>query len=76
MAQARHSNIIVVGRAHNIYLMPNNLIERLLVECGRPMVIAADKSGWDNRVGWKESSEAARALAGAMPLLHGLEEWS
>jgi len=70
---ARHSDLVVVGRAHNNDLMPNNLIEMLLLDCGCPIVIAADSSpaslGGTIVAGWKESSEAARALAAAIPLL-------
>jgi nucleotide-binding universal stress UspA family protein len=73
LIHARHSDLIVVGRAHSIDLMPNNLLEMLLLDCGRPIVIAADSPptslGGTIVVGWKETSEAARALAAAMPLL-------
>ena len=42
MFHARHSDLVVLGRARNVDLMPNNLIEMLLVGCGRPIVIAPD----------------------------------
>ncbi len=73
MFHARHSDLVVLGRARNVDLMPNNLIEMLLVGCGRPIVIAPDSPPTSVTgtivVGWKETSEAARALAAAMPLL-------
>lgn len=70
---ARHSDVVVVGRAHDDDLMPNNLIEMLLLDSGCPILIAADSSPTSLEgsivVGWKEASEAARALAAAIPLL-------
>lgn len=70
---ARNSDLIVVGRAHNVDLMPNNLVEMLLLGSGCPVMIAADSPpttpGGTIVVGWKDTVEAARALASAMPLL-------
>lgn len=73
MLHARHSDLIVLGRARNEDYMPAGLIENLLLSSGRPIVIAADESprnmGGTIVVGWKETPEAARALAASMPLL-------
>ena len=73
MFHARHSDLVVLGRARNVDLMPNNLIEMLLMGCGRPIVIAPDSPPTSVTgtivVGWKETCEAAHALAAAMPLL-------
>lgn len=73
MLHARHSDLIVLGRQHTNDLMRYGLIEWLLMGCGRPILIAPDvcKSGSMDTVvvGWKETPEAARALAVAMPLL-------
>jgi nucleotide-binding universal stress UspA family protein len=71
---ARYSDLMVVGRAHNnTDRMPNNLIEMLLLNCGCPIVIAADSPktslGGTIVVGWKETLEAVRALTAAIPLL-------
>jgi nucleotide-binding universal stress UspA family protein len=73
MFHARHSDLIVLARPHHIDYMPSMLIEDLLIGSGRPMVIAADSApngAMDTIVvGWKETPEAARALAAALPLL-------
>ncbi len=69
---ARHSDAVVLGRAHGRELIPG-LIGRLLTESGRPVIIAPDAPlrGLSGTVvvGWKETPEAARALATALPLL-------
>jgi hypothetical protein len=53
--------------------LQGNLIETLLMRCGRPVVIATEspcKSAIGTIVvGWKECAEAARAVSAAMPLL-------
>ena len=70
---ARHSDLVVLGRQRNIDRMPGNLIETLLLGCGRPILIASDSPPRSVTgtivVGWKETSEAAHALAAALPLL-------
>jgi hypothetical protein len=61
MFHARHSDLVVLGRARNVDLMPNNLIEMLLVGCGRPIVIAPDSppskraSAATNQSRWRRS---------------------
>ena len=73
MFHARHSDLVVLGRARNMDFMPSGLIEELLVGCGRPIVIAPAapprRLTGTIMVGWKETPEAARALAAALPLL-------
>jgi nucleotide-binding universal stress UspA family protein len=73
LAHARYSDLTVVGRRHNVDLMPGNMIELLLLESGRPVVIAGDQAAERQSgtivVGWKQTSEAAHALTGAIPLL-------
>ncbi len=70
---ARHSDLVVLGRPHHVDFMPKMLIEDLLTGCGRPIVIAPEsaprKMTGTIVVGWKETPEAARALAAALPLL-------
>ncbi|HVW67693.1 MAG TPA: universal stress protein [Steroidobacteraceae bacterium] len=74
LLHSRRSDLIVLGRpCHQDYL-PGGLIETLLLESGRPIVLAADKpprtvANETVVVGWKERAEAARAVAAAMPLL-------
>ncbi|MGC1523293.1 MAG: universal stress protein [Steroidobacteraceae bacterium] len=73
MLHARHSDLIVLGRQHTNDLMPYELIEWLLLSCGHPILIAPDSTAIRPMntvvVGWKETPEAARAVAAAIPLL-------
>jgi nucleotide-binding universal stress UspA family protein len=70
---ARYSDLVVVGRRRNRDYLPGNLIQALLVDSGRPILIAPDTPprtvGSTIVVGWKETPEAARAVAAALPLL-------
>src|SRR5277367_1995586 len=73
MFHARHSDLVVVGRKHTNDLMPYKLTEWLLMGSGRPIVIApaseVTRVTGTVVVGWKETPEAARSLAAALPLL-------
>jgi nucleotide-binding universal stress UspA family protein len=73
LSHARHSDLIVLGRRRNRDHLPARLIETMLMESGRPIVIAPDAMPRDIAstivVGWKESKEAAQALGAALPLL-------
>jgi nucleotide-binding universal stress UspA family protein len=70
---ARHSDLVVVGRSSRADGLPSELIELLLVGCGCPLLIAPPhprRRPFDSIVVfWKETAEAARALAAALPLL-------
>lgn len=70
---ARHSDLTVLGRPRNRDFMPLGLVESLLLGSGRPLVLASDGPPPEALhtivVGWKETPEASRALAVAMPLL-------
>lgn len=71
--RVRHADLTVVGRQHQTDYMPAGLIEKMLLEGGRPLVIASDQpppaSIGTIMVGWQEKPEAARALTAALPLL-------
>jgi len=73
LLHARHSDLTVIGRPAHKDLMPSNLIEMLLVDSGRPIIISPESLPRTITgtilVGWKESREAARALGAALPLL-------
>lgn len=75
--KARHHDLIVLGRRTRDDRMPENLIELLLMGSGRPILIAPRHArpfvGRSVVVGWKETPEAARSLAAAMPLLSAAE---
>ena len=71
--QARHHDLVVVGRHRNHDYLPGGLIEGLLVQSGRPILIAPPVPSQSLTgtvvVGWKETAESARALAFALPIL-------
>ena len=70
---ARHNDLVVLGRRGGTNGLPPDLVERVLVGSGRPILIAphhAPKSITGTvMVCWKETAEAARAVTAAMPLL-------
>jgi len=71
--QARHHDLVVVGRPSGGQRAQRSLVEQLLLASGRPVVIAPQVApGMAGRlamIGWKETPEAAHALAAAMPIL-------
>lgn len=73
MRHARHHDLIVLGRAAHRDGLPDDLIEQLLVGCGRPVLLAAPKPRpcllGTVMVCWQETAQAARALGAALPLL-------
>jgi nucleotide-binding universal stress UspA family protein len=70
---ARHSDLIVMGRAKQRQGLAPDILERLVLSCGRPMLVAAsaapEKLTGTIMVCWNESNNAARAVAAATPLL-------
>lgn len=72
LQRARHADLTIVGRRRQIDGLPGDLLERLLLESGRPLLIAGDEPPTDGTVvavAWKEGPSAARALGAAMPFL-------
>ncbi len=73
MFQARHHDLVVVGRATKPNGLPVDFLEELLLGCGRPVLIAGamppQTISGTIMVGWRETAEAARAVAAAMPFL-------
>lgn len=74
MHRARCNDLVVVGRKKYHNHLPENLIDRLLLESGRPILLAPSQTA-RNFCGtvivcWKECREAAHAITAAMPLLH------
>lgn len=73
LRRARCSDLVVIGRKTGANHLPDDLIERLLLESGRPLLVAPSqatrRSYGTIMVCWKESREAAHAVAAAMPLL-------
>ncbi len=72
LSRARHSDLVVVGR-HRLEHLPKDLVERLLLESGRPILVApahpVQNLTSTAMVCWKECIEAAHAVTAAMPLL-------
>lgn len=73
MARARHSDLAVLGRPRRGDHLPEDLLERLLLESGRPILVAPPR-GVRMLIGtimvcWKECREAAHAVTAAMPLI-------
>jgi nucleotide-binding universal stress UspA family protein len=70
---ARHSDLVVVGRAAKPNGLPPDFLEQLLMGCGRPLLIAGPAPSQTVTgtimVCWRESADAARAVTAAAPLL-------
>jgi nucleotide-binding universal stress UspA family protein len=70
---ARHHDLIVMGRGKQTRGLPPDILERLVLSCGRPVLVAGSpvpqKLTGTIMVCWKESSNAARAVTAATPLL-------
>jgi nucleotide-binding universal stress UspA family protein len=70
---ARHSDLIVMGRAKQTQGLAPDILESLVLSCGRPMLVAASAAPQNLTdtvmVCWKESAHAARAVTAATPIL-------
>jgi nucleotide-binding universal stress UspA family protein len=70
---ARHNDLVVMGRAKQTHGLPPDTLERLVLGCGRPLLVAAtvapQKLTGTVMVCWKESDNAARAVSAATPFL-------
>ena len=71
--RARHSDLVVAGRRRSRNHLPDDLLERLLIKSGRPILVAPSSAAQSltgtAMVCWKECAEAAHAVTAAMPLL-------
>lgn len=74
--RARHHDMLVMGRMKRPDGLPSDLLELVILRSGRPVLIAPS-TGCDLKgpavVAWKESPEAAHALAASLPLLRHAE---
>jgi nucleotide-binding universal stress UspA family protein len=70
---ARHADLIVMGRARQTQGLAPDTLEHLVLNCGRPILVAATAAPQTLThtvvVCWKESSCSARALTAATPIL-------
>jgi nucleotide-binding universal stress UspA family protein len=73
LLHGRHSDLIVMARPTQSDALPANRLEILLLQCGRPLLIVPTRPAQaalaTAMVCWKETSDAARAVSAAMPLL-------
>jgi nucleotide-binding universal stress UspA family protein len=70
---SRHCDLLVMGRSKQKQGLAQDTLERLVLLCGRPMLVAASappqRLTGTVMVCWRESSNAARAVSAAMPIL-------
>jgi nucleotide-binding universal stress UspA family protein len=73
IAEASHSDLIVIGRARQTQGLSPDTLERLVKQCGRPVLVAAtlapQKLPGTIMVCWKRSQVLNRALVAAASLL-------
>jgi len=73
IAKARSHALVVMGRFTEPNGLPADLLQLMLIECGRPLLIAADKAPHSLTgtvmVCWKDAPGPARAVSVAMPIL-------
>jgi len=73
MFYSRHNDLVVMGRAKRPNGLPPDLLQTLLLGCGRPILLAASSAPLrltgTIMVCWRETPDAARAVVAATPLL-------
>jgi nucleotide-binding universal stress UspA family protein len=70
---ARHSDLVIMGRSKRPNGLPPDLVELLLMGCGRPLLLTGTTAP-RNLTGiimvcWRDTADAARAVTAATPLL-------
>jgi nucleotide-binding universal stress UspA family protein len=73
VAHSRTADLTVLGRGHDGGNGGRHLLETLLLHSGRPMVVVPEtvpaSVGRHIAIAWKDTAEAARAVAAALPLV-------
>jgi nucleotide-binding universal stress UspA family protein len=73
LTRARHSDLVVIGRDRGASGLPPDLLRLLLLESGRPILVAPPRARprltGTVMLCWKEAREPARAITAAMPFL-------
>jgi len=73
LTRARHSDLVVMGRDKGTKGLPPDLLRLLLLESGRPILVAPPRARprltGTVMLCWKEAREPARAVTAAMPFL-------
>jgi nucleotide-binding universal stress UspA family protein len=71
--RGRHSDLLVMGRARQTQGLAPDTLERLVLDCGRPLLLAASVAPRQLTgtimVCWKDCANAARPVSAAAPLL-------
>lgn len=74
---ARTADLTVLGRARDGEAVAMDVLEAVLLDSGRPLLIAPaqprEHIGRHVTIAWKDTPEAARAIASVTPLLHAAE---
>ena len=77
ITRARLHDLLVMGRFTRPNGLPPHLLRLVLVECGRPILIAGPRAprtlSGTAMICWKAAREPARVLTAAMPLLTAAE---
>jgi nucleotide-binding universal stress UspA family protein len=73
LAHARHHDLLIMARPETSDGLPARRLEKLLLESGRPLLLVSPTCSI-GRLGtiivcWRETSDSARAVSAAMPLL-------
>jgi nucleotide-binding universal stress UspA family protein len=75
--QARHHDLVVLGRPRVHNGLPGDLVQRLLLESGTPLLLVPEQHNGrlleTVMLCWKETTEAAHALAASLPLLRAAQ---
>lgn len=73
----RVADLLVLGRSWDGGAAPMDLMDAALMETGRPVLILPtrppERIGQTIAIAWKDTAEAASAVAAAMPLLSGAQ---
>lgn len=74
---ARTADLTVLGRARDSEAVTMDVLEAVLLDSGRPLLIAPaqpqEQIGRHIAIAWRDTPEAARAVASATPLLHAAD---
>jgi nucleotide-binding universal stress UspA family protein len=70
---ARHTDLVCMGRAKQADGLPHDRLETLLMNCGRPLLVASSTAPSSLlrtvMICWNETAHAARAVSAALPIL-------
>lgn len=77
VARSRCRDLVIVARTHIGDEVPRDLLEVLILGCGRPVIIIPDNTPLPApktvMVCWKDCTESARAVGAAIPILQCAE---